>query len=414
MKLKADANGNARFFSIKLGLKEHFDPKEIEMLCAQTVPGLIPPVSVQGRKNNVLQYDITPYSTLAFYLTCILSREQLAEVFLQVIDLLQRMQQVYLNYKNLVLEPDRIYVQLQDQTLHFIYLPLQDSRREASQPDFFRLLIGKAARSTYEQAAFLDACTNWLGRPGPFLLPEFDRFIREQTGVTAGAGAGAPAYAAAGVGAQQYAASQPGAVAGGYTAAQAGAAAGYAAAGVAAQPGGAQYAAPQPGTATAGYGAPGAPAQRFVSPMAKQPSQSAPIPPAQPAVQPAAEPGGTVMLGEQPGGTIMLGESEDPAPKTRYFLERLQTGETVELTHFPFLVGTEAGSVSYCVRGNAAVSRRHAEFSLENGVCMLTDRRSTNKTYLNDCALVPLTPQPLADGDEIRLGNEKFKFVRRE
>lgn len=124
--------------------------------------------------------------------------------------------------------------------------------------------------------------------------------------------------------------------------------------------------------------------------------------------------GNTSQLGESIGGTVLLGESETPVSKVRYYIQRLQTDEKIELTHFPFLVGTEAGSVAYCVTGNPAVSRRHAEFSLHDGACVITDQRSTNKTYVNDVALLPFTAQPLNDGDELRLGNERFRFIRED
>lgn len=111
---------------------------------------------------------------------------------------------------------------------------------------------------------------------------------------------------------------------------------------------------------------------------------------------------------------MLLGEDGPPAPAVRYYIQRLQPEEKIELTHFPFLVGTELGSVAYCVSGNAAVSRRHAEFSIRDGECVIVDQKSTNKTYINDRAVVPFTPQPLKGGDIIRLGNEKFKFIREE
>lgn len=51
---------------------------------------LIPPVTVQGLRNNIIQYDISEYSTLEFYLTCILSREQFEEIMLQCLETFQR------------------------------------------------------------------------------------------------------------------------------------------------------------------------------------------------------------------------------------------------------------------------------------------------------------------------------------
>ena len=41
MKLTAATNGDRRYFSAKLGWREHFDPREMEMLAAGAVPMLI-------------------------------------------------------------------------------------------------------------------------------------------------------------------------------------------------------------------------------------------------------------------------------------------------------------------------------------------------------------------------------------
>lgn len=99
-------------------------------------------------------------------MTCVLGREQFAELLLRIIDVFQRMRQIYLNYKNLVLDLDKVYIQLNDRTVHFIYLPLTNSTREATQIDFFRLLIAKAVRSTYEQSAFwMSAWPGWTAQP---------------------------------------------------------------------------------------------------------------------------------------------------------------------------------------------------------------------------------------------------------
>lgn len=348
MKLTADHTGNTRHFSAKLGWRERFDPKEIEILTAHAIPMLIPPESVQGRRNNILQYDISAYSSLEYYLTFILSREQFADLLLQCIDVFQRMQKIYLNYKNLVLELDKIFIQLSDRTIHFIYLPLMSSKREASQPEFFRMLIKKAARSTYEQSAFLDACIIWLDRPAPFVLSEFGHFIKEYACVGAATEASWSRESTEG-----------------------------------------RCFAPRP--------------ERFVPPEPKKPFEQ------------SRGQNDTSRLDEpSDGGTVLLGGPEPSVPTIRYYIQRLQPEEKIELTHFPFLVGTELGSVSYCVTGNAAVSRRHAEFTIRDGNCVIVDQKSTNKTYINDCAVAPFTPHQLKSGDIIRLGNEKFKFIREE
>jgi hypothetical protein len=53
-------------------------------------------------------------------------------------------------------------------------------------------------------------------------------------------------------------------------------------------------------------------------------------------------------------------------------------------------------------------SSRHARISREGHVVVLEDLGSTNGTYLNDTPLDG--PQPLRDGDRIRIGDSEFSY----
>jgi predicted component of type VI protein secretion system len=55
-------------------------------------------------------------------------------------------------------------------------------------------------------------------------------------------------------------------------------------------------------------------------------------------------------------------------------------------------------------------SSRHARISRQGHVVVIEDLGSTNGTYLND---QPLTgPQPLHDGDQIRIGDSEFSYLQ--
>lgn len=56
------------------------------------------------------------------------------------------------------------------------------------------------------------------------------------------------------------------------------------------------------------------------------------------------------------------------------------------------------------------VSRLHARIFLENSQYMLEDENSTNFTFLNRQKLLPKTPTPLHDNDEVRLGRVLLRF----
>jgi pSer/pThr/pTyr-binding forkhead associated (FHA) protein len=55
-------------------------------------------------------------------------------------------------------------------------------------------------------------------------------------------------------------------------------------------------------------------------------------------------------------------------------------------------------------------SSRHAQISREGLVVVIEDLGSTNGTYLNE---QPLSgPQPLHDGDRIRIGDSEFSYLQ--
>lgn len=348
MRLVADKDGSPRYFSAKLGWKEHFDSREIEMLYSSAVPALIPPSSVQGRRNNIMRFDISPYTTLEYYLSFALSCEQFSELLLSCVETFQKMQKVYLNYKNLVLDQDKIYIQLNDRSIHFIYLPLADSLREASIQDFFRHIMTRVSRSTYELSLFIDECTAWLERPAVFTLEEFTAVIRQRM------------YKAE------------------------------------------RIPAPAVGVECASQGDP------YYHPpidssMQWQGEPQTPVPVEK-----------TSPLSAGPKGTVLLQEPAPSQPVPHAYLTRMKTGERISLPIFPFLVGSEVGTVTYCIGDNPAVSRRHAQFTMEDGRICLTDLGSTNKTYVNDCALAPSSPCPMEGDAKIRFANEPFTFTLEE
>lgn len=56
------------------------------------------------------------------------------------------------------------------------------------------------------------------------------------------------------------------------------------------------------------------------------------------------------------------------------------------------------------------VSRKHVRIRARNGVYTVEDLNSTNFTFLNRQRLTPASPQPVGDGDELRLGRVRLVF----
>ena len=91
-------------------------------------------------------------------------------------------------------------------------------------------------------------------------------------------------------------------------------------------------------------------------------------------------------------------------------LVRAKTNEKILLTKAVFRIGKEQSYADYFVSDNPAISRSHAEFSLRNGQCFVTDMNSTNHTFVNGSMINSSVEIRLEHGDRVTLANEEFTF----
>ena len=94
-----------------------------------------------------------------------------------------------------------------------------------------------------------------------------------------------------------------------------------------------------------------------------------------------------------PTGSALLVVTRGPNAGSRFLLDQPVTS-----------AGRHPGSDIFC--DDITVSRRHAEFRLENGEFHVVDVGSLNGTYVNR---EPVEAAVLANGDEIQIG--KFRLV---
>lgn len=91
----------------------------------------------------------------------------------------------------------------------------------------------------------------------------------------------------------------------------------------------------------------------------------------------------------------------------KYYLKRKNTSEEIYISKTGFTIGRKA-SCDYVIEDNVTISRVHAVFELENGICTVCDHHSTNGVYVNDVEVFAGEKYPIKSGDVIEIGNEKF------
>lgn len=338
---------NQQLLCVKLGWREHFDPKELELLNAGAVEGLLRPYAVKGSKNNVLQYDISAFTTLQFYLGCILGQQQFVELIRSCIVIFRAMQRRYLHIERLLSGFEQIYIQMVKKRVYFIYVPIVEQVGTFSLPTFFQQLIDQTTCSDYNFTLFAEQYRNFLHRPTAFSLHEFEAFI----GAISVAATPAPPVPA------------------------------------------------EPQRPSSWYGQPQQSGGYYIPT------------PTGPSVQTRQAPAetGTVLLGE--GGTVLLeAQGTAVHDSMSGVLTRTKNGEQTMVDHTPFVIGRESGRADLAIMDNPTIGRVHAVIIVRENHYYLKDHGSLNKSYLNGAVLEPEREYPLEDGAQIRLSNEEFIF----
>lgn len=164
--------------------------------------------------------------------------------------------------------------------------------------------------------------------------------------------------------------------------------------------------------------------QGFAPQQPQAPVQETPVAPAEPVVpvepvapQPSAPQQVAPMAnGPQTPVQAVAPQAPNLAPqgninmKIQGYLLRQRTGEKIEMGKPMFKIGKSHLHADYAIEGNPAISRVHALIQQVSGKYVIKDNSSTNGTFVDGVRVLPGEEKELAQGSEIRLGDEKFTF----
>ncbi|MBR2489023.1 MAG: trypsin-like peptidase domain-containing protein [Clostridia bacterium] len=92
-------------------------------------------------------------------------------------------------------------------------------------------------------------------------------------------------------------------------------------------------------------------------------------------------------------------------------LTRKSNNETVKVASEKFVIGKERSKVSYCIDGNGAVSRSHAQIVKSGNSVKVIDLGSKNGTFVNGVRCDSNVPVAVKSGDKIVLADEEFSIT---
>lgn len=96
------------------------------------------------------------------------------------------------------------------------------------------------------------------------------------------------------------------------------------------------------------------------------------------------------------------------------YLIRKNTGERIWINRNQFKIGKDRRMVDYCIVDNPAISKNHADITMQNGNCYVVDHHSLNATMLNGKIIPPEKWVQIHNEDCLIFANEKFCFYRND
>ncbi len=119
--------------------------------------------------------------------------------------------------------------------------------------------------------------------------------------------------------------------------------------------------------------------------------------------------GGKSISGGNNGNSGNSGNSGKQSGRLRITAMNAPTRVEIDVTKDSFVIGKNASSVDGVISFNKMISRVHCRIDSRNGNYTITDLQSANGTYVNRVRLQPNQPQPIKNGDVIRLANSDFQ-----
>ena len=100
------------------------------------------------------------------------------------------------------------------------------------------------------------------------------------------------------------------------------------------------------------------------------------------------------------------------AAASMHMLRRERTGEIINIIGSAFKIGRSNTADNYVITDNRSISRSHATLLIRNDICYIVDNHSLNKTFVNGAMIAPGAEHMLVNGDNIRLYNERFVYLK--
>lgn len=352
------------YVEIKLTSGQVLNNREYEILREGRYDYLLVPEA--GKKS--IKYNVNEYISLEEYFTSVTSKDRFLSVIQYILTGISESVNLMFEIKQFVFDKKYIFVNRQDKSVRFVYVPIINEDNEYELKAFFRDLAFSTVFNQMEDCSYVSKYIQYFNQHIDFSLYDFHNFINGLRGNTKN---GAE-FLSEKLTISDRNSKKPEKI-------------------------------KSTGIYTPNFSAEDTTTVAHPSKLLNGRNQSEDI-----CVKPKT--GGTTMLGldENNGGTTILSEAEMRMcyPK----IIRIKTGEEADIYKDDFVIGQAEGNADFCISDNSAISREHVHIIKDGNKYYLIDYKSTNGTYIQNRKIEKNKYAELTDGIVFRLANEEFRF----
>ncbi|MBD5544100.1 MAG: FHA domain-containing protein [Lachnospiraceae bacterium] len=171
-----EMQGTNTFFTYQVQESDKKDITTLNILKNNKIDGLLPFAYSQMNKDEFFRYNVTSKITLEKFLLEIITKEQILTIWITIINTIMELEEYMINGNTLLLNLDKIYVNVSTCKPELICMPLFNLKM-ADQEEFFKELIYKMRYSQEEDTSYVIKLIEYFNGSQPFSLIELKNLL---------------------------------------------------------------------------------------------------------------------------------------------------------------------------------------------------------------------------------------------
>lgn len=156
-----------------------FDTVSLGMMTNNTIEGLVPVVYSQLDSTKYLRYNITSKISLQQYFQGVIKKDQFVKIFYSIIKTILSVKEYMIPEESLILDTDRIYVDVSDNSASMVCLPILNKNSFVDILGFLKNIMFSITFDQNEDCRYVARIINYLNGSVNLSLEEFSKMLLE-------------------------------------------------------------------------------------------------------------------------------------------------------------------------------------------------------------------------------------------